>query len=135
MNRKILFRGKRVDNGKWVYGSLFHDPDIGFSSIMGFEYSYSESGPEREETDYEVAPATVGQYTGLTDKNGQKIFEGDIISVYWNGKRNSAVNFGHGMFKALGISLSTWVAVKSCGTTVIGNIHANPELVGGAEHE
>lgn len=140
MNREILFRGKRVDNGEWAYGSLFHDPDIGFSSIMGFEYSYSESGPEREEADYEVDPATVGQYTGLTDKNGRKVFLGDIVNcsrgcphkVIWVMEHGGKYIGGMPGVYLSGIGAGyAWTGSEE----IIGNIHDNPELVGGAERE
>lgn len=73
--REILFRGKQADSGKWVYGFI--------SGLNDDEYGIPMTMNDTEcLCDIIVNPITVGQYTGLTDKNGRRVFEGDICWFY-----------------------------------------------------
>ena len=147
MNREILFRGKREDNGEWVYGNLFYDPDLEQTQILYFEYDLTYYGEDRESKGGIVDSCTVGQYTGLTDKNGRKIFEGDIIkcsdtindiefnAVVEFGNPNHDYNWGYQLKHISGeksnLDILCWVDMEETGAfiEVIGNIHDNPELV------
>ena len=128
--REILFRGKRTDNYEWIEGSLCttipSDEDFYTISYFDFEGYYIEE---------KVIPETVGQYTGLTDKNGKRIFEGDVIQFCTGMKLHYIVEFGLGGFMVSRYDIrDAIINVYNCPCEVIGNIHDNPELLkGGAE--
>lgn len=138
--REILFRGKRTDTGEWVEG-YFCKNRIADTCYI----AQSEGGDCCNEyfRDYEVIPETVGQYTGLTDRNGTKIFEGDILNmhggcdamdiseydirckvVYGRKGYGAEIGFSGAYNGGMQIPLMLEGAL-----TVIGNIHDNPELL------
>ena len=125
--REILFRGKRIDNGDLVEGAFLNDRDGAFYICHTVsDISYGDSGNRRRiGCWYNVDPSTVGQYTGLKDKNGNKIFEGDILAL-----RNGiprVVRFEDGAFVLENTAIPMRFANKF---EVIGNITDNPELLG-----
>lgn len=169
--REILFRGKRVDNGEWVFGYYTELPegDIGGTLMAGTNellcedtadyiisietkqcQSFSPAYPIQVfDVDWcKVRCQTVGQYTGLTDMNGKRIFEGDIVKLTdksFGYKWKAIVEFGNpngnytwgwqlkpiGKAKNVNTDILCWVEMEETGAfcEIIGNIHDNPELL------
>ena len=135
MNREILFRGKRVDNGEWVYGYLYQDGLIGCNIFQTKPHLAA----------YIVDPSTVCQYTGLTDNHGTKIFEGDAVAFedavadYEGYHDNIYINRGEVTYTERGMCIyftNREVVVMddlfykgTADCEVIGNIFDNPELL------
>ncbi len=85
LHRKILFQGKSIKDGSWVQGDLSQDPNLETFTICGWNYFSGGSGSEREPFFVEVHPESVGQFIGITDKNGKEVFEGQLCRVtVWN---------------------------------------------------
>ena len=139
--REILFRGKQIDDGEWVEGSLIYD-------IEQDEAYIAESFEAKSAYIRQVDPETVGQYTGLKDKNEVKIFEGDLVVSRFT-KKPYLVCFGEyaytneygddedccGWYNKEEDGYVTALGCPDVWAIVIGNIHDNPELLkeGGGE--
>jgi len=144
MIQEIMFKGKRADNGEWVYGRPFkiNESDRHFISPIGSNI-YNSSDNEQFIIKFhgmfisieaiEVVPKTVGQFTGLTDNNGIKIYEGDILAtekrdvmfiIIWD-RFSCGFKFKDNFDGCLlNIDLKALRKIE-----VIGNVHDNPELL------
>lgn len=129
MKTQTLFRGKLNAGGKWVYGMPTYD----------FEYIFNAENCDSPDN-FAVNPRTIGQFTGLTDKNGKKIFKGDIVQ-WVESDWKYIIKFANGAFSCYHIGLKDfdrsdlkWGGIwrfseLAMEIEVIGNIHDNPELL------
>ena len=132
--REILFRGKRKYSGRWIYGGVDTDWGLEPKNRDRFWINQAYYGESS------VIPETVGQYSGKKDRNGVKMFEGDIVRSWFAGEKYYEVIFRDGAFGLRWVHngyerFSAFTSfVDRVEFEVIGNIHDNPELLkGGAE--
>ena len=123
MNRKIVFRGKRIDTGEWVYGYLADENYINDINTVDL-------------SSIEVDPDTVGQYTGLTDRNGKDVYEGDIalldyadFNVGKDGQTYAVVRWIDDRAAFMWDAGLNYYADMRNDVEICGNIHDNPELL------
>ena len=139
--REILFRGKKIDKDKWIYGSPIEATKLDDSKVLIIKSTFDCDEYCCKGCDYDpIIPETVGQYTGLTDKNGTKIFEGDIVTgLFKFGMPIKAVvtfkdgSFGLTWYRGEVSTFNAFPCMCNVEYEVIGNIHDNTELIGGVE--
>lgn len=125
MQNRYLFRGKRIDNNEWEYGLPSYDEDGEIEEI--------EVWSEDDINFYSVDPSTVCQCTGLMDKNGNLIWENDIVSYCDCTKEDYVISWEQNKacfeYQQYSCSMMNFDELSSCEVEVIGNVFDNPELL------
>lgn len=122
--REIKFRGMRISDGEWVYGDFFRNRGLAFIATDGIE-----KNPLAKWQDYHVDPETVGQYTGLHDKDGREIYEGDILNIDFKKELMYVDYVKDGFMVCQKGSLNDFLYTVAADSRIVGNIHDNPELL------
>ena len=133
MNNRYICKGKRKDNGKWVYGGIYYQK----ADEVKEEAAYIIGGSLNDvSVAYEVIPETIGQCTGVPDKNGKLMFEGDVVNALFDFGMpiKSVCGFKGGAFGLLAKQhgaehFHAFISLCNVKYEVIGNIYDNPELL------
>ena len=147
--REILFRGKGINDGKWIEGYVIRGWYFDGSEFVAIVpiIPYIPNHYDVQGVTYRVDPNTVSEFTGLTDKNGKKIFEGDIILFEDESPTNyeyhdctemrcGDVRFDDGEFyltNRIAVEMGDLIYDGKLDGVIVGNIHDNPELLKGGE--
>ena len=129
--REILFRGKLPGTDEWVEGYVVKGQCTYILTAENIHYmSVSVMGHANIDV-LSVKPDSVGQYTGLTDKNGKRIFEGDIVDILTENEEIGVVEYEDGGFlvSADGFCVDFHANINGTDLEIIGNIHDNGELM------
>lgn len=130
--RQIKFRGKRLDNGEWVYGSLIQnvtDKSVNVAFIVPYLPCSSEPHDMCTAEMFRVNPPTTGQFTDLTDSNGKEIYEGDIVKNEYEDVGSITMFRGEWRVDWGADDIFSIYDELKDELVVIGNIHDNPELL------
>lgn len=130
--REILFKGKRIDTGEWIEGNLITDEEITEKAYIGYLFGCHDA-PCYDVDVAEVDPSTVCQYTGLTNVNGKRIFEGDILSVLQSDLIGECIHIEDYIIKDITDGKAMIFLEYANELEITGNIYDNPELL--KEHE
>lgn len=125
MNKEILFRAKRRDNGQWVRGSLLGGDGIRYIVPGDADFSYDEKEKFIKVSACEICPETICRYTGMSDRNGRKIWEHDFVKAYEASSREWMINevvFEYGCFKL--------AKEQYCDSCLSGYMSKNMEVTG-----
>lgn len=126
MEREIVFRGKRIDSDGWIYGDLEYNRARNIARI----HTYDEDGEYLMQ--HLVEPESVGQFVGLTDKNGKEIYEGDIVRYI---DCNDTISIDEVRYADAGFTpvceIARMADIEGTECEVIGNRYDNPDLLNG----
>lgn len=133
MQERYLFKAKRKDNGEWIQGNLITDETDDLKCFIGYIMGTDEDGIPHDIDVVLVDPDTICQCTGLKDKNGNLIWENDIVSYCDCTKEDYVISWEQNKacfeYQQYSCSMMNFDELSSCEVEVVGNVFDNPELL------